>query len=83
MIKFLKIFIFPKISIDNYKFLSHIIRMNQSSNDTYIYWDNSKGWHTAKLLTVEADTIELADKIFKQVTGLDPIKNNLAITTQP
>lgn len=55
----------------------------QEESNTYIYWDNSKGWHTAQILTVEAPDIELADKIFQEKTGLNPLKNNLCITTQP
>jgi hypothetical protein len=47
---------------------------------SFIYWDNSKGWHSEFLLLVENQPdILTADEIFKQTFGMKKIPNTVSV----
>lgn len=41
---------------------------------TFIYWDNSKGWHHAMLFECAAHCVLEADALLLKNKGINPIK---------
>lgn len=42
----------------------------------FYYWSNKESWHHDLLLVVKADNILVADKVFEEETGVNPMKNS-------
>lgn len=47
----------------------------------FSYWDNSKGYHNKLLFEVVAEDILIADKLFTESTGLNPMKGMISVSS--